>query len=81
MKLLTSKDEKVVEQLISIIEKNNVKRQEIQEQVLKEAENLAKSEFIKNPARSSLVLYSNGWHPGVIGIIASRIVKGPIVLV
>lgn len=75
VKLLTSKDEKVVEQLISIIEKNNVKRQEIQEQVLKEAENLAKSEFIKNPARSSLVLYSNGWHPGVIGIIASRIVK------
>ena len=75
VKLLTSKDDKVVEQLISIIEKNNLKRQEIQEQVLKEAENLAKSEFIKNPARSSLVLYSNGWHPGVIGIIASRIVK------
>ena len=75
VKLLTSKDEKVVEQLISIIEKNNLKRQEIQEQVLKEAENLAKSEFIKNPTRSSLVLYSNGWHPGVIGIIASRIVK------
>jgi len=75
VKLLTSNDEEVVGKLISIIEKNNLKRQEIQEQVLKEAENIAKAEFIKNPKRSSLVLYSDGWHPGVIGIIASRIVK------
>lgn len=73
--LLVSDDDDEIEKLAAIIQSNNQIRQQIQEQVFSEADQIAKEKFLKNPKKSSLVLYSKDWHPGVLGIIASRIVK------
>ena len=73
--LLTSDDDVEVERLAGIIQSNNQVRQQIQEKVFNEAEKLAEIKLQKHPDKSSLVLFSQDWHPGVLGIIASRIVK------
>ena len=73
--LLTSDDDVEVERLAGIIQSNNQIRQQIQEKVFNEAEKLAEIKLQKYPDKSSLVLFSQDWHPGVLGIIASRIVK------
>ena len=73
--LLTSDDDVEVERLAGIIQSNNQIRQQIQEKVFNEAEKLAEIKLQKHPDKSSLVLFSQDWHPGVLGIIASRIVK------
>ena len=73
--LLTSDDDVEVERLAGIIQSNNQVRQQIQEKVFNEAEKLAEIKLQKDPDKSSLVLFSQDWHPGVLGIIASRIVK------
>jgi len=73
--LLVSDDDDEIEKLAAIIQSNNQIRQQIQEQFFSEADQIAKEKFLKNPKKSSLVLYSKDWHPGVLGIIASRIVK------
>ena len=73
--LLTSNDDVEVERLAGIIQSNNQIRQQIQEKVFNEAEKMAEIKLQKHPDKSSLVLFSQDWHPGVLGIIASRIVK------
>ena len=73
--LLTSDDDVEVERLAGIIQSNNQIRQQIQEKVFDEAEKMAEIKLQKHPDKSSLVLFSQDWHPGVLGIIASRIVK------
>ena len=73
--LLTSDDDVEVERLAGIIQSNNQIRQQIQEKVFNEAEKMAEIKLQKHPDKSSLVLFSQDWHPGVLGIIASRIVK------
>ena len=73
--LLTSDDDVEVERLAGIIQSNNQVRQQIQEKVFDEAEKIAEIKLQKHPDKSSLVLFSQDWHPGVLGIIASRIVK------
>ena len=73
--LLTSDDDNEVEHLAGILQSNNQIRQQIQEKVFNEAEKIAEIKLQKNSDKSSLVLFSQDWHPGVLGIIASRIVK------
>jgi single-stranded-DNA-specific exonuclease len=51
----------------------NAERQQIEKQILVEAIESAESS-IKRGVRG-LVLWSEGWHPGVVGIVASRVVE------
>ncbi len=57
-----------------ILEEENLKRQKIQEEVFREAEKMLKvsGELELNKA---LVLSSPGWHLGVIGIVASKLLQ------
>ena len=74
VKLLIEDDETKIDSLLSIIEQDNKKRRLIQDQVSLEAMVQAELIIKENPEINSLVLYAENWHPGVIGIVASKIV-------
>ena len=81
--LLTDSAPKAAE-LAAALEEHNVERRELDRRTLVEAlEELDAGRF--DPVRDhAVVLAREGWHPGVIGIVASRIVERihrPVVLV
>jgi single-stranded-DNA-specific exonuclease len=56
------------------LDRQNRRRQEVEKRILQEAEAQAAATF--SPQRdSALVLSAPGWHAGVIGIVASRLVE------
>lgn len=69
--LLTTFDEEQAEELAHFIQQQNEKRQNIVKQISQEA--LAMVEQMPN--HSLYVLAKKGWHEGVLGIVASRIVE------
>lgn len=74
VKLLTSQSEQEAMPLAGELNRANQERQDVEAIILKEAlEILEKDSGAKE--RMSHVLYSKNWHPGVIGIVASRIVE------
>lgn len=71
--LFTSNNTEDAYKIAQILEKENEARKNIEEITHSEALQIAEKEF--NPASSEpLVLYREGWHPGVIGIVASKLV-------
>ena len=48
----------------------NRERQDIERHITEEAERQVETRFASEPA---LVLYDDNWHPGVVGIVASRV--------
>ena len=74
VKLLIEDDESKIDSLLAIIDEDNKKRRFIQDQVTSEALVQAEACLRENPEINSLVLSSTGWHPGVIGIVASKMV-------
>src|SRR2546430_8731388 len=55
------------------LETLNARRQELDQRILDEALELAEATLA--PEDRALVLAADGWHPGVIGIVASRLVE------
>jgi single-stranded-DNA-specific exonuclease len=55
------------------LETLNARRQAMDQRILDEA--IAQAEATLTPADRGLVLASDDWHPGVIGIVASRLVE------
>lgn len=72
--LLTSTDLKEAKVLALELEHTNTERKEIQEETVAEAESLSRSEIDIQKDRV-IVLASEIFHPGVIGIAASRLVE------
>jgi len=74
VELLISSDLERARELAKKLNQENSKRQNIEEEIFIDAV----SQIESNPSflnSSSLVLSSPNWHPGVIGIVASRIVE------
>ncbi len=69
-RLLTESEYGSVLGLAEKLLSDNKERQRIEEEILKEAFGLANSQSSDN----AIVIFGEGWHQGVIGIIASRIV-------
>ncbi len=70
-------------EIAQVLEQENRQRKSIEEETFDEALSIAKQEF-KADTNEPLVLFKEGWHPGVIGIIASRIVDQffrPVVMI
>jgi len=67
--LMTTKKRDTIEKIASYLYDKNSKRQAIEKKILSEA--IEKIDNIQNKA--IIVLYNNNWHPGVLGIVASRI--------
>jgi single-stranded-DNA-specific exonuclease len=61
-------------EIASQLEEKNRTRQELQSRILQSARELVAKEVNLDNARV-LVLAGEGWHPGVIGIVASRLVE------
>lgn len=72
--LLTTDDKFVAREIAKKLEIENAKRQNIQNRILKEALSLIEREVdLEND--KAIVFASKGWHPGVIGIVASKLVE------
>lgn len=73
LELLLTRDRSRAADLASALTKLNCQRREEEERILEEA--LAQAEAQAKEGRMGLVLHAPGWHPGVIGIVASRVVE------
>ena len=73
VELLMTTDEERAAQLAGELEDKNVQRQFLEREMLAEARRLLEASAEREPP--ALVLASNGWHAGVLGIVASRLVE------
>jgi single-stranded-DNA-specific exonuclease len=72
LQLLLTQDEAEAASLADFLDIQNRERQEIEKQVFLAAEEQIGRDF--DPMRdAAIVVAANGWHPGVLGIVASRI--------
>lgn len=61
-------------QFAEVLEEENTQRRVIDEDTFQDAIHLAEN-FLKENSGLSIVLHNENWHPGVIGIVASRLVE------
>ena len=73
-KILSSDDENEVVEISSRLDKLNSDRKDLEKRVLEESvENLEKNKNGFSPKDDIIFAVSDGWHQGVIGIVASRL--------
>jgi single-stranded-DNA-specific exonuclease len=74
LRLLLTHDESEAAALAAELDQNNRERQEVEQQILDRAIEQIAAQF--DAARdAAIVVGARGWHPGVLGIVASRIVR------
>ncbi|HEX4637872.1 MAG TPA: single-stranded-DNA-specific exonuclease RecJ [Chthoniobacterales bacterium] len=72
LQLLLTRDEHEAAELAEFLDKQNRERQEVERKIAAAAEEKIAQEF--DPARdAAIVVFERDWHPGVLGIVASRI--------
>ncbi len=84
LELLLTDDRTRARELAGTLEELNRERQGVEERILREAVATIESWPAEAKARRGYVLWNEGWHEGVIGIVASRLVERfhrPVVLV
>lgn len=74
VRLLTATNYDDAIEIAKLLDEENRERQGLEENILKEALDMIDSKPSMRNKRS-IVLASEGWHPGVIGIVASRIAE------
>ena len=73
VRLLSTADPAAADALAEELDRENRARQEIERQILEEA--LEDAARLVAAGARGLVLSRPGWHPGVVGIVASRVVE------
>lgn len=71
LRLLCTKDPVKAKRLAKLLQDTNTKRQDLTAKAYEEAIKLAK----KNLGKKIQVLFSEDWHPGIIGLVAARITE------
>lgn len=74
VRLLTCTDPAEAQELAHVLEEENRNRRKIDEETFAEAQELAE-ELFNVETDSAIVLHQEHWHPGVVGIVASRMVE------
>ncbi|MFZ3208202.1 MAG: single-stranded-DNA-specific exonuclease RecJ [Geobacteraceae bacterium] len=74
VELLLCNDRQRVEAIACELNTDNLERQTLEQEILREALDMVGNDPLLK-GRKSIVLASDTWHPGVIGIVASRIVE------
>jgi single-stranded-DNA-specific exonuclease len=74
LRLLLTDDAVEATELAEFLDKQNRERQEVEKETLLAAEEQIARDY--NPAAdAAIVVSARGWHPGVLGIVASRIAR------
>ena len=73
-RLLTSTDYKEAHSIAKVLEEENIERKTIDDETFRKADKMM-LEKVDPKKDKSIVLFEEKWHPGVIGIVASRIVE------
>ncbi|MCW5828786.1 MAG: single-stranded-DNA-specific exonuclease RecJ [Deltaproteobacteria bacterium] len=73
VELLTTTDEEKARELARILNDQNSERRSVEAQILTEAVELVEANGLLRD-RKAIVVWKEGWHPGVIGIVAARLV-------
>ncbi|MEI8341764.1 MAG: single-stranded-DNA-specific exonuclease RecJ [Verrucomicrobiota bacterium] len=74
LRLLLAEDLTEARALAVSLDRQNQERQLVEQRTLREAEKMAAEIF--NPERdAAIVVGGDGWHPGVLGIVASRLTR------
>lgn len=71
VRLLTTADDVEAEELAEQVNALNIERQQIVNHIVKEAEQLV----AEREQQQIIIVYKEGWHEGVLGIVASRLVQ------
>jgi single-stranded-DNA-specific exonuclease len=74
VELLTTDDESVARHYARILEEENRNRKKIDEDTFLHAQELVEN-YLDLENDAAIVLHQEQWHPGVIGIVASRLVE------
>lgn len=74
VELLLTDDPAIAARLAQELDTANIERQQVERRILDEAEALLELNTWSDQ-RFSIVLFSPFWHPGVVGIVASRLVE------
>ena len=74
VELLTTADPVRAREIALILDDTNLRRQQVERQILDEAKEMIKAEGGLGDRRS-IVLGRKGWHAGVIGIVAGRLAE------
>jgi single-stranded-DNA-specific exonuclease len=83
LRLMLTRDEDEAESLAAHLSEQNERRRQQERETLAQARAMVEAEVTLD-ADKVIVLASEGWHPGVIGIVASRLVEiyhRPVLLV
>jgi single-stranded-DNA-specific exonuclease len=75
VELLTRADEPRAKEIALYLEDHNRARQAKERQIAKQANEIIERNELAGDTRRAIVLASHGWHPGVIGIVAARVVE------
>ena len=84
LELLLTGDERRAAEIASELDRVNAERRAVEQRIVWEAEAQVAELVADGGERFSYVLAGEGWHPGVVGIVASRIVERhhrPVVVV
>jgi single-stranded-DNA-specific exonuclease len=73
LELLLTEDHARARELAAALSEQNRERQEVEKAIHREAEALVGREFL--PEHAAIIVAGDGWHPGVLGIVASRLSK------
>ncbi len=74
VELLLADDEEAAAALADVLEEVNTQRRSIDQETYRQAIEQAERQ-ITSKTRHALVLHQPDWHPGVVGIVASRLVE------
>lgn len=73
LECLTTEDDNRARELAFFLDRANAERQLVEERILRHA--LDEVARVHDPSAHALVVASHDWHPGVVGIVASRIAR------
>lgn len=75
VELMVATDEERSRELAEIIERENSLRQQIDQKTFQEACEIIEKKYKNIDQTGCIVVSSDNWHPGVIGIVASKLVE------